>query len=113
MEDSLPKIRSKHIFRVEAGVIQCRLVGVDRRAGRVQHDNRLRYGVGNSTKFTFIFPQLLFCLFESIDICACSVPPDELAGLVAERLNANEKPTKDTVVAAKTCLDLAGFTCDQ
>src|SRR5262249_42869160 len=42
-----------------------------------------------------------------VNIGACAIPPHDLAGLVTERLGANEKPAIHAIMAAKTRLDLA------
>src|SRR4030095_12707740 len=98
VKDSFAKPRGEHIINCKARIIERRLVGIQRHTGWVQDDNCLRYCVRYPAKLTFIFSQLFFCLLESIYIRACPVPPDKLASLVPEWLNANEKPTKDTVI---------------
>src|SRR5713101_6825029 len=106
MEDSFSKAGSKHVFNREAGVIERCLVGVDRRARRVQDHDRLRYRVGNPAKFAFIVPQFLFGLLKLLNVSACSIPSDNFAGLVAQWLDPDKKPAKHTVVTAKTCFNL-------
>jgi hypothetical protein len=44
------KVRRKYILGTKAGKVECRLVGVEWRAGWVQNYYRLRYGVGNPAK---------------------------------------------------------------
>ena len=60
MEDSFPKKRGNHIFGFQTRVVERRLVGVDGGAGWVLDDNRLRYYVGDTTEFAFIFSELRF-----------------------------------------------------
>src|SRR5689334_21062891 len=64
MEDSFPEAGSKHIFNREAGVFERCLVGVDRRARRVQDHGRLWDRFGHAAKLLFILPKLGFRVLE-------------------------------------------------
>src|SRR5580700_5054694 len=55
----------------------------------------------------------VFSLLTILDISARAVPPDDPTGFVAERLNANEKPSVSSVKAANTRLDFTWFSGDQ
>src|SRR5882724_1180591 len=100
---------SAHIFASAACVIQGRLVGVYRRAGRVQNNDRLRYRIRDAAKLAFIFAEFFLSLLQCFDVGACSIPSNELSGFVAEWFHPNEEPTKDSVVSAKSCFDLSCF----
>src|SRR5262245_39846675 len=66
--------------------------------------------IDNGGKIALACPQSLFSLFAVLDICACTVPFDDLARFVAERLGTNEKPAINPIMATKTRLDLIWFT---
>src|SRR5262245_29053128 len=51
----------------------------------------------------------LFSHFSIINIGARTVPPKDFAGLVPQSLRANEKPSINAIVPAKTCLEFARF----
>ena len=69
MEYSSHEIRRNHIFGSQARVIECCLVGVERRPGWIENNYCLRYRVGNPAKFAFIVPQFLFvCLSSSMSV---------------------------------------------
>src|SRR5262249_12623621 len=52
-------------------------------------------------------------LFSILDIGAGAVPPHDVAGFVAERLGANKEPPVNAVMAAKSRLNLIGFSGSQ
>jgi len=66
--------------------------------------------VGNPAKLAFTFAQLLFRLLENFNVSACSIPSDDLAAFIAERLDTNQKPSIDRIPPAKTGLDLTWFS---
>ena len=84
-----------------------------RRAGGVQHHDRLGYRVRNPAQLSFIFTKFLFSLLQTFDVGTCSIPSNDPAPFIAQWLDANQKPTKDSVMAAKTRFNLAGFSRDQ
>src|SRR5438552_2279225 len=110
MENPFAKVRNEHIFASAACVIQGRLVGVYRRASRVQNNDRLRYRIRDAAKLPFIFAEFFLSLLQSFDIGACSIPSNERSRFIAERLDAYEEPTKDSVMSAKSCFDLSCFS---
>src|ERR1019366_7109401 len=69
--------------------------------------------VGNLTKLTLLVSQLLFGLLQIVDVGGYSVPPDDLACLVMQRLATKKKPTIHSIMAAKTRLIITGFTRGQ
>jgi hypothetical protein len=56
---------------------------MERNTARVQGENVMRNYVGDPSKLGFIFSEILFRLFEVLDVNACSVPSDDFGGLVA------------------------------
>src|ERR1700756_4195958 len=110
MEDSLSEARTNDIVEREPRIIERCLVCVERNAARILNHNGLWDCVGNTAKLAFIFPQFLFRLLENFNISACSVPSDDLAAFIAERLDTNQKPSIDPVPLAKTGLDLTWFS---
>src|SRR5438093_4511558 len=110
MENPFPKVRSEHIFASAAGVIQGRLVGVYRRAGRVQNNDRLRYRIRDTAKLALIFAEFFLSLLQCLDVSARSIPSNDLSRFVAEWFHPNEEATKDSVVSAKSGFDLSCFS---
>src|SRR4030095_6356346 len=68
-----------------------------RTSGPCRRGNRIDDG----GKITLACPQRLFRLFTVLDISAGAVPPYDLAGLVQERLGADEEPTKNPLTTDK------------
>src|SRR6266852_9055878 len=110
MEDSLAKASASHIVSGKARIVDRRLVRVNRCTGRVQDNDRLRYGIRNPPKFAFILAQFLFSLLEVFDVSAYAIPHGDLPGFVAEWLKANQEPTKDPVMAAHARFDVTWFS---
>src|SRR5262249_23704600 len=107
--DSGPKVRADDVGHRQTGVIERRLVRVDRPAVRIENDDVLRYRVSDPAECALVLAQLRFCLFERVDVRARSVPSDDLARVVADGLEASEKPAKDSIVATKTPLELSAL----
>src|SRR5271155_175250 len=110
MKDSLPKIWRHHILSSKARIVEGSLIGVDRQAGRVLDNYRLRYCVRDLSKLAFILAQSLLNLLEVFDVSAYSVPHHDLPGLVAERFEANEEPAKNAIMAAHARFDFTRFS---
>src|SRR5262245_32536714 len=52
--------------------------------------------------------------FEVIDVGTGSIPTDDVADLVAQRLDSDQEPSMDAVEAPQTTFDLARVTgCDE
>src|SRR5271169_4475495 len=106
MKYSFAKVRAEHILSTQARIIECRLVGVERRAGWVQNNNRLRYRVGNPAKFAFLLPQFLLSLLEGLDVGTYSIPADHVGHFVAKWFDANQKPPISSVEPTNPSLNL-------
>jgi hypothetical protein len=113
MKDSLSKIWRNHIVRSKACIVESSLIGVYRHAAGVLDDYRLRYCVRDLPKLAFILTQFLLSLLEVLDVSAYPVPHGDLPGVVAEWFEANEKPTKDPIMAAHARFDVTWFSGDQ
>src|SRR5260370_262230 len=57
------------------------------------------YGVDDAPQFVLVLPQLLFSSLEVFDIGIRSVPPDDVAPVIEQRLDPNHEPTILAVVA--------------
>src|SRR5215472_11165586 len=62
--------------------------------------------IDDGSKVALACSLCLLCLFSILNICACTVPPHDLSGVVAERLDANNEPSIDAIMAPNTRLDL-------
>src|SRR5262249_32115312 len=80
------------LFRGHPRVIEPHLIEEVAVAVRTSSPCRRGNRIDNAGKITLACPHSLFSLFAIINISACAVPPHDLAGFVAERLGANEKP---------------------
>src|SRR2546425_1563805 len=109
VEDSGPKVRADDVGHRQTGVIERRLVRVDRTAVRIENDDVLRYRVSDPAECAFVLEQLRFGLFERVNVSARSVPSDDLARVVADGLEASEKPAKHSIVATKTPFELSAL----
>src|SRR5215475_1417210 len=108
-----PIVWRQHIFLGEPSEIQHPLIDVERPSFRVQDRDCLRYRIDDLSELSFTRAECFLGLLSIIDVSACTVPPDDLAGFVAQWLCANQKPAIDSVTPAKTRLDLVRFSRDQ
>jgi hypothetical protein len=53
MKGSNAKVRRHHFFKCETGVIEYRLICVNRSAIRIQHNDHLGYGINNLPELAF------------------------------------------------------------
>src|SRR5271156_1236852 len=112
MKDSFSKIWREHIVGGKAGIVESRPISVNWSAGRVLNNHRLRYCVGDLPKLAFVLAQFLLSLLQGFDVSAHPVPHRDLPGFVAEWFEVDEKPAKDSVMAAHARFDLTRFSGD-
>ena len=93
-------------FRGEAGLLLGHAICVERCAIRRQDHDDLANSIGKCAKLRLVLLELPLGPLSIVNICAGTVPPDDLAGFVAEWVCANQKPAIYSVMAAKTRLDL-------
>src|SRR5260370_12328615 len=110
MEDSLAKASASHIFGGKARIVDRRLVRVNRCTGRVQDNDRLRYGIRNPPKFAFILTQFLLSLLEVFDVSAYAIPHGDLPSFVADCLKTNQATTKNPLMSAHARFDVTWFS---
>src|SRR5258708_2131363 len=78
-----PRIRGHQLFHGESRVLQERPVCVKAMAVRAQDHDRLRDGVDDAPQLLFVLAELCFRSLEILDIVVGSVPPNDVALLVA------------------------------
>src|SRR5260370_1893260 len=110
VEDSRAKVRADDVGQREARVVECRSIRVDRNAVRIKDHDVLRDRVGDPAQRPLVLTQLLFCLLEGVDIRACPVPSDDLARVVAYRLEPNQGPAERPIMATETSFELTALT---
>src|SRR5262245_8963293 len=103
------KVRGGDVFDDEAGIVEQRLVRVDRSSVGVEDHDGLGDRIRDSPELVLVSPQLLLRLLAVFDVRAGPTPPDDLPAFVTQRLDADEKPAKHPVVPPKAHLDLARF----
>src|SRR5262249_17125002 len=67
----------------------------------------------DGTEVTLACSLCLLRLLSIFNIRACAVPPHDLARVIAESLSANEKPSVNTIMAAKARFDFVCFSGNQ
>src|SRR5258708_32351496 len=102
-----------HLVQRVAAIVERCLVCLRESPLGVQDQNMLGEEINELAKLPLILPQLFFRLLAVFYIRAGPVPPDKFAAFVAERLDPNQKPPIDAVVATTTRLNLALFSRDQ
>src|SRR5882724_8418549 len=106
MEQPCAKIGCDHVFHGEATIVEHGLIRVDRSPVRLLDDNGVGYRIGNPAEFAFILPQRVFRPLEVLNISIRSVPSDDVAELVTQQFNTEQKPTIFPVVPPQAVFDL-------
>src|SRR5215813_665816 len=99
-----------HFLKSAPVIVEHRLVCLKQGPLRVQDKDMLRKEIYELAKLPPILSELVFSLLAIINVGACTVPPDDLAGFIAKWLGANEKPAVGSVMPAKTSLYFACFS---
>src|SRR5215472_8694128 len=94
-----------YCFQSLAVIIEHRLVGLKQATLLVQHNDTLRKHVCQLPQLPLALPVSVFSLLAILNIGACAVPADDLAGFIPEWLSSDEKPPVNSVMTAKTSLD--------
>src|SRR5262249_41474654 len=101
------------VFRGHARVIKPTLIEEVAVTVRPTGPGRCWDRIDDRSKVTLACSPRLLRLFSVLDIGAGAVPPHDLARLVAKRLGTNQEPTISAIMAAKTRLNLIGFSGSQ
>src|SRR5215467_2499282 len=102
--------RAFHVFQGVAVIVEHCLVGLQQRTLLVHDKDKLRKVIDKLPQFPLALPEFIFSLLAIINISACTVPADDLAGFIPEWLGANEEPAVGSVMPAKTRLDFVWFS---
>src|SRR6266851_5051040 len=106
MKDPCAKVGGDHIFDGEAGVVEHRLVRVERNTVRALDNNGLRYCIGNPAKLALVLPQLLFRTLTIFYVRTASIPANDSAALVTMGNGADEEPPIFPVETSQARFDL-------
>src|SRR5437879_9811009 len=77
MEDHVAKRRCPYGLHRETGIVERRLICVDRVPVRIQHYDGLGNGVDHAMEFLLAGPQLVFRRLAVFDLGVCAVQPDD------------------------------------
>src|SRR5215831_6612604 len=102
-----------HFLQGLTVIIEHRLVCLKQTTLLIQYNDTLRKHICQLPQLPLALPQFVFSLLPIINIGACTVPADDRAGFIPERLSPDEEPAKSSIMAAKTCFDLARFSRNQ
>src|SRR5712692_11936537 len=111
MDEPGTELRCHHLVHRESGVLQHGPVRVEEGSVRPPDDDELGYGVDDAPQLPLVLPQLRFGLLEVFDIGVGSVPPDDIASFIAQRLDPDEEPTILTVVTPMSYFELTRLPC--
>jgi hypothetical protein len=109
MENSGAKVRGKYLLHGEAGVVEHRLIRVERVALRVQDDNAVGYSIGNPAKLPLVLKEFRLRSFSIFDIGIASKPPDNVASSVELWDDTYEEPTVLSVISSNASFQFAWF----
>ena len=72
----------------------------------IQHNDRLRNGIGDSAKFLFLLAEFSLRPFQVINIGVCAIPFDDISELVAKWCDAEQEPAIFSIIAPQSRFDL-------
>src|SRR5580658_2524660 len=113
MNGRFTTLRAGHLIDRQPRVIERGLVGVDRCSFRIVDNDHLGDHVGNPAELALLLTELFLCLLAVLDVSAGGVPPYDVAALVTQRLGADEKPAKHSILPTKARLDLTRLSGDE
>ena len=106
MKDARAIVLGSNLLQGQPGVLERRAIRIERTPLGTQDDDRLRNGVGDSAKLFLVLPQRDLSPLQVIDVGVRSIPSDDVAQLVTQRLESEQEPPILPVVASHTGFDL-------
>jgi hypothetical protein len=91
--DPLQRSRTFHFLQREALVVKQRFVGVKQGAVFVQDKKMLRKEIYQLPKLLFVLTELCLSALQVIDVSVRSIPVDNVARFVAQRLSPKQEPS--------------------
>src|ERR1700730_1964829 len=91
MKDARAVVRRHHLLHGEAGIVEHRLVCVEKRTIRFQDVDGVWDGIDDSSKLLFVLPQFEFGALPVLNVDECPVPLDDISLVVAQRYVAAYK----------------------
>jgi hypothetical protein len=104
--DPLQRSRTFHFLQREALVVKQRFVGVKQGAVFVQDKKMLRKEIYQLPKLLFVLTELCLSALQVIDVSVRSIPVDNVARFVAQRLSPKQEPSIHSVEPAQPSLNL-------
>src|ERR1700739_1045539 len=105
--DPLVDSRGLHLFQGEAQVVKQPLVGQKQGAVFGHDNNMLRKTIYQLPKLSFVVQKHGLRALQVIDISIRSIPVDNIARFVAQRLSPKQEPSINSVEPAQPSLDFA------
>ena len=106
MKDARAIVLGSNLLQGQPGVLERRAIRIERTPLGTQDDDRLRNGVGDSAKLFLVLPQRDLSPLQVIDVGVRSIPSDDVAQFVTQRLESEQEPPILPVVASHTGFDL-------
>src|ERR1700730_13528533 len=113
MENARPKIVGLHVVQRQSGVLKRDAICVNGFSIRLQDHDALRNRIGHAPKFFFILTELSFGALKVIDVSIRSIPVDNVARFVAQRLSPKQEPSIHSVKPTQPTLDFARVASGQ
>jgi len=113
MENARPKIVASHVVQRQSGVLERHAISVNDFPVRIHDDDGLWNSVGHAPKLFLILTELSFGALEVINVSIRSIPVDNVARFVAQRLSPKQEPSIHSVKSTQPTLDFARLASGQ
>src|ERR1700730_11340829 len=107
MENARPKIVGSHVVQRQSGVLKRNAICVNGFPIGIHDDDGLRNSIGHASKLFLILTELSFSALKVIDVSIRSIPVNNVARFVAQRLSPKQEPSIHPVEPAQPSLDFA------
>src|ERR1700751_5774662 len=113
MENARPKIVASHVVQRQSGVPERHAVRVNGFPVRIHDDDGLWNSIGHAPKLFLILTELSFGALEVINVSIRSIPVDNVARFVAQRLSPKQEPSIHSVKSTQPTLDFTRLASGQ
>src|ERR1700720_1418809 len=113
MESTRPRIIASKLFHRQSGIFKRHSICIQCVPLGAQYDDGLGNGISHAPKLFLILTEFSFSALQVIDVSIRSIPVDNVARFIAQRLSPKQEPSIHSVKSTQPTLDFAGLASGQ